>query len=90
MHQATSWFIIFGYIIFRRLVLTCFYAVELCHSVRAHGDIDFQRLQQITRMDPFSLMEDIGIKDEFFRLAGDILHLYFCFVDCCEQRQFDK
>ena len=64
------------------LVLTCFYAVELCHSVRAHGDIDFQRLQQITRMDPFSLMEDIGIKDEFFRLAGDILTFVENWDDC--------
>ena len=64
------------------LVLTCFYAVELCHSAQAHGDIDFQQLQQITRMDPFSLMEYIGIKDDFLRLAGDILTFVKKWDDC--------
>ena len=55
------------------MVLTCFQAVELIHSVRAHGDPDFQRLQTLTRMDPFVLKQDIELKDEFFNLANKIL-----------------
>ena len=55
------------------MVLTCFQAVELIHSVRAHGDPDFQRLQTLTRMDPFVLKQDIELKDEFFNLASTIL-----------------
>ena len=54
------------------LVLTCFHAVRLQHSVRAHGDIDFQRLQAITRMCPFVLRESSELKNEFFELAGRI------------------
>ena len=30
------------------LVLTSFQAIKLQHSVRAHGDLDFQRLQELT------------------------------------------
>ena len=55
------------------LVMTCFEAVELKQSVRAHGDIDFQRLKDITRMNPFELVNDSVIKNEFFELAGRIL-----------------
>ena len=55
------------------LVLTSFVAVKLQHSVRAHGDIDFQRLQSITRMNPFELRNDSSLKQEFFDLAGSIL-----------------
>ena len=55
------------------LVLTCFQAVQLQHSVRAHGDIDFQRLQVITRMNPSILNNDLDLKDEFFDLAQRIL-----------------
>ena len=55
------------------LVLTCFEATELKHSVRAHGDLDFQRLQDITRMNPFQLRNDNAVKNEFFELAGRIL-----------------
>ena len=55
------------------LVLTCFEAIELKQSVRAHGDLDFQRLQDITRMNPFQLMNHSVIKNDFFELAGRIL-----------------
>ena len=37
------------------LVLTCFYIIELQHSVRVYQDISFQCLQHIIRMDPFEL-----------------------------------
>lgn len=55
------------------LMLTCFRAVELRHSVRAHGDVDFQRLQAITRMNPFELSQSPELKNEFFDLAGRVL-----------------
>ena len=55
------------------LVLTCFLALELKHSVRAHNDINFQRLQGITRMDPFDLEHDIETKNDFFNLTERIL-----------------
>ena len=35
------------------LMMTCFPMIELQHSVRPHGDIEYQRLQAITRMNPF-------------------------------------
>ena len=54
------------------LILTCFQDIELKHLVRAHGDIPFQRLQQITRMNPYELISNESIKAEFFRLAGQI------------------
>jgi predicted GIY-YIG superfamily endonuclease len=54
------------------LVLTCFKMVELAHSVRAHGDEEFQRLQAITRMNPFDLASNESIKSEFFDLASRI------------------
>ena len=41
--------------------------------MRAHNDIDFQRLQSITRMDPFELEHDMETKNEFFNLAERIL-----------------
>ena len=49
------------------LVLTCFLALELKHSVRAHNDIDFQQLQSITKMDPFDLEHDMETKNELPR-----------------------
>ena len=55
------------------LVLTCFEAIELKQSVRAHGDLDFQRLQDITRMNPFQLMNNSVVKNDLFELAGSIL-----------------
>ena len=45
------------------LVLTCFNAIELQHLVRAHQDLEFQRIQQITRMNPFELSQDKSIKE---------------------------
>ena len=67
------------------LILTCFQAVELRHSVRAHGDPNFQRLQKIARMNPFDLIENNEIKEEFFDLAGTIL----TFVVNWEDRRID-
>ena len=54
------------------LMLTCFVMFELKHSVRAHGDKDFQRLQAITRMDPFELLASPELKREFYKLARKI------------------
>lgn len=44
---------------------TCFQLVELNHSVRAHGDADFIRIQQIARMDPYHLQENQHLITEF-------------------------
>ena len=54
-------------------MLSCFIMSELKHLVRAYGDVEFQRLQQITRMDPFLLRVSQDIKREFYELAGRIL-----------------
>ena len=48
------------------LVLMCFEAIELKQSVRAHGYIDFQCLQDIMQMNPFQLMNNIVVKIDFF------------------------
>ena len=55
------------------MVLTSFQAIKLQHSVRAHGDVDFQRLQELTRKCPYELRQSIELKNEFFELAGRIL-----------------
>ena len=47
------------------LMLTCFKMIELKELVWAHGDPDFQRLQEIKRMNPFKLMSNNIIKEEF-------------------------
>ena len=48
---------------------------ELKHSVQAHGDQDFQRLQAITRMNPFKLLGSSTLKAEFFRLARRLTYV---------------
>ena len=55
------------------LLMTCFEAVELKQSVRAHGDLDLQHLQDIARMNPFQIVNDSVVKKELFALAGRIL-----------------
>ena len=55
------------------LVLTCFQAVQLQHLVRGYGDIDFQRLQLITRMNPSVLSNDLDLKYEFVDFSQRIL-----------------
>ena len=55
------------------LILTNFVMVQLQNSVRAHGQTDFERLQDITRMNAGILLTDPNIKDEFVRLASNIL-----------------
>ena len=47
------------------MVLTSFQAIKLQHSVRAHGDVDFQRLQELTRKCPYELRQSIELKNEF-------------------------
>ena len=48
------------------LVLTSFQAIKLQHSVRAHGDLDFQRLQELARKCPYELQNSTDLKNEFF------------------------
>ena len=47
--------------------------IRLEHSVRAYGGIEFKRLQDIKRMNPFVLMESKILKSEFIELLGRIL-----------------
>ena len=54
-------------------MMTCFSMIELQHSVRAHGDIEYKQLQAITRMNPFPIVNNYVIKQEFYELAGRIL-----------------
>lgn len=56
-------------------MLTCFQMVSLEHSVRAHGDPDFQRLQAITRMNPVLLQSSEALKNEFFNLAEKLTYV---------------
>ena len=55
------------------LVRTCFQAVPLHHSVRAHGDTDSQPLQDLTRKCPYELRENSELKNTFFEMIGRIL-----------------
>ncbi|KAL7538852.1 hypothetical protein ACHAXR_012264, partial [Thalassiosira sp. AJA248-18] len=57
-------------------ILTDFVMIGLSHSVRAHGDEDFQRIQAITRMSPSVLMSirndsEESYEDEFKRLVRE-------------------
>ena len=56
------------------------------HLVTAQGDIPFEQLQQITRMNPFNLINDDRIKTEFYELAGQIL----TFVSSWEDLQINQ
>ena len=47
------------------LVLTCFEAIELKHSVRAYGDLDYQCLQDIMQINHFQLRNDGVVKNNF-------------------------
>ena len=47
------------------IVLTCFQAIKLQHSLRAHGDIDFQRIQGLTSKCPYKLRQSIELKMNF-------------------------
>ena len=49
-------------------ILTDFNLIKLSHSVRAHSDRNFQRIQELTRMSPKKLMSNIAFKEEFIRL----------------------
>ena len=51
------------------MALTYFQAIQLQHSVRAHGDFDFQRLQELTRKCPYELRQSTVLKNDFFELA---------------------
>ena len=52
-------------------VLTHFLLVKLSHSVRAHGDEDFQKIQNYTRMSPNMLLSDPEHERIFKELVGD-------------------
>ena len=45
------------------LILTCFQAVKLCHSVRAFHDQDYQELLNIMRANPLDLIDDVKKTD---------------------------
>ena len=55
------------------LVITSFQAIKFQHSVRAYGDLDFQRLQELTRKFPYELQNSTGLKKVFFEFTSDIL-----------------
>ena len=52
-------------------ILTDFLMVRLCHSVRAHRDPAFQRIQALTRMPPSELLGTPGLEEEFKQLLRD-------------------
>ena len=56
-------------------IITDFTLIELCSSVRANGDPDFQRLQNITRMPPRTLLQDPSLEHEFKSLMAN--HMTF-------------
>ena len=53
------------------LTLTIFQAVQLQYYVRAHRDIEFQRLQAITRISPFDLVNYLERKEEFLSCQAE-------------------
>ena len=54
-------------------ILTNFTLIGLKHSVRAHGDIEFQKLQDITRMSPRLLRSSPELEQKFKDLASESL-----------------
>ena len=54
-------------------ILTSFTLIGLQHSVRAHGDIPFQKLQDITRMSPRVLRSSPELEQKFKDLASQSL-----------------
>ena len=54
-------------------VLTYFVLIELGHSVRAHSNINFQRMQMLTRMSPRLLLDDNTLMKEFEDLCTSVL-----------------
>ena len=50
------------------LILTCFQAIKLSHSVRAHHDPDYQELLNLMRTNPIDLIDDEYQKRRFFDL----------------------
>ena len=53
------------------MILSCFEFVCLKESVRASGDPNLQRIQNIARMNPKEYQDDPGLIDEFKRLLLD-------------------
>ena len=56
-------------------IVSCFKMVCLEHSVRAHNDPEFQRIQQISRFPHSKFDEDPSLVDEFINLCSE--HLTF-------------
>jgi len=54
-------------------ILTNFTLIGLKHSVRAHGDIMFQKLQDITRMSPQVLRSSPDLERKFKEMASQTL-----------------
>ena len=50
------------------LILTCFQAIKLSHSVRAHHDPDYQELLNLMQTNPIDLIDDEVQKRRFFDL----------------------
>ena len=59
------------------LILTSFVMIELVHSVCAHSDPQFQRVQAITHMHPSTFDNDESIIPE----ARELINNIFTFVD---------
>eukprot|EP00984_Skeletonema_dohrnii_P023809 scaffold12895_cov164-Skeletonema_dohrnii-CCMP3373.AAC.6 len=70
-------------IILSSFMTTTFALVELNHSVRAHNDPDFQRLQKIARMSPLLLQQRPDLVAEFRQLLSSTL----TFVDSWDSDQ---
>ena len=72
-------------ILFSSHIYTDFVMIQLSHSVRAYGDENFQKVQNLTRMSPRKLLEDPQNKRTFRELVGSI----FDFVDSWDNEKID-
>ena len=66
-------------------IYTDFVMIQLSHSVRAYGDENFQKVQNLTRMSPRELLEDPQKEITFKELNGPI----FNFVDSWDNEKID-
>ena len=66
-------------------IYTDFVMIQLSHSVRAYGDENFQKVQNLTRMSPRKLLEDPQNKRTFRELVGSI----FDFTDSWDGEKND-
>ena len=52
-------------------ILTDFVLIRLSHSVRAHGDAEYQEIQALTRMNPVELLSDPAYEIRFKKLLRE-------------------